>query len=425
VRTVQARLRLLPAQAADLHWSGWGLFACLSCFTLLAGDGSLAYEWSVSAVFLLFAACVFVRNRSQISLWSLPATCLLCFAAYGLMQTLFSPRALIYDGSSQILFWFTAAVIVMVGSSSASSQRSRRCFLTWFVWFGTAECVLDLLQQASHTDRFFWLILSRMHSVSGSFGYWNNFSQFVELVFPVSLWLALWSRPWRSLYLALSAVQLAAVAASGSRAGSVLLVVELLVVLFFARREGRRKLAGAAISICLLGFALIWAAGTNQLFTKLKQQDQLAVRRNINRSSWAMFREHPLTGWGLGTYTWVYPRFASYDDGTVVNRAHNDWAQWATEGGVPAVALMAVIVAWSARRVTRSVWSLGVLALAVHALVDYPFARLGTCGWYFALLGLLGAQSRKERRKSPPVRDLIEETPAERRFASYDAGVPS
>src|SRR5581483_6840162 len=97
------------------------------------------------------------------------------------------------------------------------------------------------------------------------------------------------------------------------------------------RKRGQAFLfaAGAALLVTVL-FA--YAAGFDTLSHKLRQRDQLAARREINASSLAMIRERPLTGWGLGTYVPVYRMFASYDDGTYVNRAHNDWLEW-TAGG--------------------------------------------------------------------------------------------
>jgi hypothetical protein len=66
---------------------------------------------------------------------------------------------------------------------------------------------------------------------------------------------------------------------------------------------------------------------------------------------------------------------------------------------------MLAVFFWSLRPAIRSIWGLGVVAVALHALVDYPFARFGVCGWYFALLGVLalwregenGAEARRDR----------------------------
>jgi hypothetical protein len=53
---------------------------------------------------------------------------------------------------------------------------------------------------------------------------------------------------------------------------------------------------------------------------------------------------------------------------------------------------MLLLLVWSARPAIRSGWGIGLLALCIHALVDYPFARLGVCGWYFALVSMMAYQ---------------------------------
>ena len=108
-----------------------------------------------------------------------------------------------------------------------------------------------------------------------------------------------------------------------------------------------------------------------------------------------MIRERPLTGWGLNTYVPVYRMFALYDDGTYVNRAHNDWLQFLAEGGILFAAPMCVLFLWSIRPAVRSVWGVGLIAVGLHALVDYPFARLGVCGWYFALIAMVAVSNRQ------------------------------
>ena len=85
-----------------------------------------------------------------------------------------------------------------------------------------------------------------------------------------------------------------------------------------------------------------------------------------------MIRQRPLTGFGLGTYATVYPEFASFDLGLSVDHAHNDWAEWAAEGGIPLFLLMAFIAAGSFRPALRSGWGLGIHVVFLHSLVDFP-----------------------------------------------------
>lgn len=369
-----------------------GLFAVLALFTLSTMDGGAIASQIVSAAMLVLVAIYLASSWQQRLAVAVPAICLLLMTVYGVVQTLWSPHKIVYDGWSAVLFWLTAAAIVLVATQLFRQRAAATRFRFWFVIFGTAVCVLDLLEQASHTNRYFWLIQSRYASVSGPFAYWNNFAQFVELLLPVTLWRAVSGRKPATVYLVLCGLQIGAVIASGSRAGSALVVLEFVAVMALAFRRKRNTAFLFAAATALVASALFaYAAGFHTLSYKLQQRDQLAARREINASSLAMIRERPLTGWGLGTYVPVYRMFARYDDGTYVNRAHNDWLEWTADGGVFFSAVMLVILVWSIRPAIRSGWGIGVLALCLHATVDYPFARFGVCGWYFALIGMLAA----------------------------------
>ena len=86
----------------------------------------------------------------------------------------------------------------------------------------------------------------------------------------------------------------------------------------------------------------------------------------------------------------------SVDDGTRVNHAHNDWVEWAVEGGIPLAAAMLAILALAIPAACRSVLGVGVIGVFVHALVDYPFRRLGVAGWiFFVLAGLVNGAARR------------------------------
>ncbi len=48
-------------------------------------------------------------------------------------------------------------------------------------------------------------------------------------------------------------------------------------------------------------------------------------RRDMFKSTAAMIAERPFSGYGLGTYATVYPRFARFESGASVDHANNDW----------------------------------------------------------------------------------------------------
>jgi O-antigen ligase len=165
----------------------------------------------------------------------------------------------------------------------------------------------------------------------------------------------------------------------------------------------RKLLAGVAVAV-VLGGVLVAAVGFEPLRLRLREPDQFVYRSEMLGSTLAMVRERPWTGFGLGTFQTVYPAFATFDAGRVVNHAHNDWLEWAAEGGIPiALALLSVAV-WTVRPAVRSVWGIGILAVFLHALIDYPLQRLGVAGWLYVLLGALAAEqgSLVTRRQASP-----------------------
>ena len=110
------------------------------------------------------------------------------------------------------------------------------------------------------------------------------------------------------------------------------------------------------------------------------------------RSSVQMVHDRPAMGFGLGTWSTAYPAYALYDDGSFVNQAHNDWAQWAVEGGLPLAAAMLIFALLLARLAWKSLWGFGLISLLLHSLVDYPMQqRPALAGWFFALAGVLAA----------------------------------
>ena len=375
-----------------------GLFGLLAAFTLLTLDGGEVAPRIVSTLLLVFTAAYFIFPFGQRLALSLPAVCLLLMAGFGVCQTLWSPVKIVYNGWTGVLFWFTAAMVALVATQVFQATRAAAQFRLAFILFASAVCVLELVEQASHTNKYYWLIPSKFRAVFGPFAYWNNFAQFVEMALPITLWQGLAQRKPEIFYLVLGALQIGAVVASGSRAGTALVLLELIavVVLAYLRYRNRAFSFGAAVAVSL-SLLFIYAAGFDAVIGKLQQNDQLNVRRDINKSSLEMIKERPLTGWGLDTYVPVYRMFARYDDGTYVNRAHNDWLQWGAEGGIFFAALMLIVFGFSVRPAYRSGWGLGLVAVCLHATVDYPFARLGVCGWYFALIAMLAV--RREPRR--------------------------
>lgn len=369
--------------------TGWLFFALLCAFSCLIFDSSdLSFRVTSALVLVLAAAyALFAKRRWT---WSLAFLCPLLMSLYGMGQTLWSDQNIVFNGVDKSLYWFTAAMIGFLAAQLFQARTIARHFRAAIAIFASFEALLSVLEQAAHTGKFFGLIPSGYGSVYGTFNYYNSFSQVVELALPITLWEGIGHRRIKFPFLLLAALEIGAVVSSTSRAGTILVYCELLGVLALAWFRRRESMSLTVLGLALaLSLGFTYVAGFQHVVEKLRAPDQLANRSLLNKSSIAMIEARPLTGWGLGSYVPVYRMFALYDDGTWVNQAHNDYLEWAAEGGIPYACIMLVLIVWTFRPAVRAIWGIGVLALCVHALVDYPFAHLSVCGWYFALAGML------------------------------------
>jgi O-antigen ligase len=265
----------------------------------------------------------------------------------------------------------------------------RNSFIEAFACFGGAVSVISTLAYFTSPSKVLWLFPSPYPDVWGPFLSRNNFAQFLELSLPAALWLGLRGRA--RAYLLLAAAMLAAGLASASRMGALLLLTETCGVVWLTRRRAKGSLRW------FVGPAAVFVAvaGVNTLLTRLADPSPLDHRREIFRSTVEMITTRPWLGYGLGAYAAVYPEFAQFDSGTVVDRAHSDWLEWTAEGGLGFTSLWAAFALALWRPAIRSIWGLGVPALFLHALVDYPFARHGVAAWAFMLAGALAGSISK------------------------------
>jgi len=160
------------------------------------------------------------------------------------------------------------------------------------------------------------------------------------------------------------------------------------------RRNELSNRRTATINVWLLALVFGAVVGWAVLWNRFQDPDPFRGRREILSGTIAMIHSRPWTGFGLGTFRTVYPAYASIDFGAVVQHAHNDWAEWAADGGIPFSLLVLSIAIWSVRRTFRTVWGIGMVAVFVHAAVDFPLQRPVLELWLFALLGALAEEDR-------------------------------
>ena len=368
-------------------------------------------RWALSAfqiaILVLGAASLVQRARQATRMRVPPAAMLLAAAvAWGLIQVLAGWTVDRFKTLNEVLNWTVNLTAFALAFELGADGHAREKFLTALLWFGTLLAAVSMLTVFSSPPGIvFWSFNagSELRTL-GPFVYYNQYAAFMEAVLPIALVRAILDKRRSVLYSVMGALLLASVVASRSRTGTILCLAEVIAIPLVAlaqstisrRTAGRVLLIGLSILVVLGG-----VAGWEVVWMRLQEPHPYSMRQDFLLSSIEMVRERPLTGFGLGTWSEVYPGFARFDDGLFANQAHNDWAQWAAEGGVPFFLLMLGIAGAAIRPAFRSLWGLGMIAVFLHCWVDYPMQqRPALAAFFFAMLGILAST---ERRGDPPL----------------------
>lgn len=226
-------------------------------------------------------------------------------------------------------------------------------------------------------------------------------------------------RPHRAATIAVSALVMALAAVAlpltGSRAGVVLFILACGVVVaahWPAWRGSRRGRVMLAAGLVVAAFALIAALRWMQV----DNVDELrAPLRAVTGDIAARFAP---AGAGLSSYVPVFEQESPREllAGEYINHAHNEYAQWWLEAGMPA--LVAMLLGAAALVATvRGLWrlpanarGLGVTALVAlaailaHSIVDYPLRTPTLLAVAAALAGIAAAQAARASHGRQPHR---------------------
>jgi O-antigen ligase len=345
-------------------------------------------RWAYAAlqVTLLLAASVsIVRNGWQ----GTPLIYALCAATvWGLVQLAAGTTVYARATLEKTLDWAVWLASAYLASSVYRNREAAARFARWLAVFGGALASAALvIRYAFHTS---WM---------GPFAYDNQYAAFVALALAPAVVAVLGTRK-RTVAAVLAAIMIGSVVISGSVAGAVIVVVEPVVVLALLRWRTGLSLrhAGAAMAVLAALVAVVGAiAGWQALEKDLHREAPLELRRLLTKATLEMAAARPWTGYGLGTWSTVYPAYAAFDDGVFDNQAHNDWAQWLAEGGVPFFAIMLAIAASIMMGAWRNPWGVGVLFVLAHCLIEYHFQqRPGFGCLFFGLAGSICVRHQRE-----------------------------
>lgn len=201
--------------------------------------------------------------------------------------------------------------------------------------------------------------------------------------------------------------------ASASRAGFVSTLCGLAAVSFVAglisgRRQAFRWSLAGGIALCALVIALIAISG-DTLADRLNQLVDAggvdAVRLALWDAARRMISDAPFLGLGLGTFQDAYPLYASQVLPYVMDRAHNDYLEFAAGLGLPAAiawwaawtilvlqCVRAVFVRRRNRQYALLAFGASVL-VAAHSAFDFSLQMPAVALTYASILGLGLAQA--------------------------------
>jgi len=295
------------------------------------------------------------------------------------------------------LNWLTNLAAFALAVDLYRNAESRERFLRAALIFTGVLAVVSIFTfLTSPAGKAFWIFDTGSESATlGPFVYKNQYAAFIEAILPLAIVGVIRDRRRWVLHALMVATLFGSVVTGGSRMGSILCLAEILVIP--ASAFGRGMISGNVLARALLGslaavVIMTGVVGWEKLWKRLQEPNPYSLREDLVLSSISMLRDRPFTGFGMGTWPEAYPGYARFDDGSFVNQAHNDWVQWAVEGGLPFLALMLAIAAWSVLPAVRSLWGVGILSVWVHALLDYPMQqRPALAAFFFAWLGAMVA----------------------------------
>lgn len=318
-----------------------------------------------------------------------------------------------------------APPIAVFLSAALLGPGTRRSMAFFVLIAATLNVVLGVAQVAGGPQsplRFF-----ETTNLNAAVGFFANRNHYSALSYSAMALLGAWSIGlFRDrdeiragplvLCLLLYATLIFGVVSAASRAGLLLMVsaglgLGAMALHEFSRSDSHDTARAGEVSR-LLGKLLAVAASTTVLTAAIWSDTLVQIveriasyepRVDIFRTTWKAASAYMPVGAGFGTFASIYQWFETPQQITpeLINRAHNDWLELWLEGGVPSLAVVAVLsvsLLAASRRVWRDVGngfgdfdqrlarasSIVVLLLAIHSLVDYPL-RTTALACVFAL----------------------------------------
>jgi len=315
-----------------------------------------------------------------------------------------------YVSFLQVLKILSLATLYFLVLNLFSSKRSLYILIGVVVFTALFQSVYGIIQYSGNDYSFLGIGNQINNFITGTYINKNHFAGLLTLLFPLCLGVFGYfiSRLWANndsdltsekiakilLFGTLVLIVAVALVLSGSRAGVIATALSTLFFLFMLsfKYPYVRIPFIAMITLLMIGiFGGIYAYIQGfwpEWLPAFPEKSSFHGRLDIWKSSWEMFSQNKLFGFGLGTYQYVFPAFAKllFAEGIRVNFAHNDFLQLLCEGGVVGflivglgffVLLIQFLKLFKKRSHSYFFIGLGALAgvvgMLIHGLFDFNF----------------------------------------------------
>lgn len=292
------------------------------------------------------------------------------------------------------------------------TRRQVRALMWVLIISGCAISVVALMNRVAPEKALLW----RFDGESLAFGPFANrahFAAFIELVMPFAVAFLAASPRRRDFWPIVGVAVLlmsVAVVLSASRAGVVLIVLEVLVLIVLSGRKRVRWLViGLGLALGVAGVVWLTTEGAFERILRRFTEETLVfspgsptTRLTIWSTTLTMIADQPLLGVGLGAFDVAYPRYDAGNGLQLTAHAHNEFLHVVSETGVVG-GLMSLLFLLSGVRIGRRALrqadaelrppafaaAVGCGALAIHSLVDVPLHVMANALAFLSAMAVL------------------------------------
>ncbi|WP_395738624.1 O-antigen ligase family protein [Prosthecobacter sp.] len=344
----------------------------------------------------------------------------------------------------------SVAIMLMVVVRDFATERTGRYVLALAVTVaGFITAIAGLCLHSSAELTALWQVNHVPDSVFGLFWYHGNTAAFLNLTWPAGVWLGtlLLQRGLRhfrqqmmlSFLVVAVMIQIIAVFVNVSKMGHVLLLMEVALLVGAGLMVWKPDLAALpfgnwrTLLLIFIGLGLLgagaWLSGAGagldrwNVFADRHFDDP--ARRHAAMMALQIGWDHGWTGTGPGTFEWVSVHYSALDPILAPGRwrhAHNDYTELFAEWGWPGVVFFMLVLAFPVRRwigTLRQVFSknprdgmsfqrkagqicfsVAVVSMLVHAVVDFPVQIDATRHLFAVMVGMVMALTMSSLRST-------------------------